>query len=190
MMTPSSPAAQFDLGTVRSPVDNEPLARRFVVAAVIGLAVGVAFLAVIPRVPDIVHVAWCVGNAGPACDPGSLVSGQLVDAVVWAAVLGGTATLVSAPLGWLAAALGRVRVALVSVLLGPPLVWTVAVLGQPFGVTLDRMRSPWILLQAPLAYLLAAGLTATGPRPLYRWLAAAALLVATAIVIVFGYRYD
>lgn len=190
MMTPHSPVAQFDLVTPPSPLDNEPLARRLVIAAVIGLAVGVAFLLVIPGVPGIVRTVWCVGRTGPGCDPGSEVSGQLVDAVVWAVVLGGTATLVSAPLGWLAATFWRVRVALASVLLGPPLVWAVVVLGEPFGVALNRMRSPWILVQAAVAYLLAALLTTTGARTLHRWLAAAALLVSTAAVIAFGYPFD
>ncbi len=192
MMTSSSPAAQFDLGTVRSPNgDDERLVLRLVIAAVIGLAVGGAFLAVIPTVPGLVRMAWCIRDTGPGCDPGSQTTGQLVDVVIWSVVLVGTATVISAPLGWLAAVLGRVRIGMALVLLGPPLVWALAVLGEPFGVSsLYRIRSPWVLAQASIAYLVVGLLTATRPRPLWRWLSGAALLAGTAIVIAFGYPFD
>ena len=85
---------------------------------------------------------------------------------------------------------GRVRVSLAAVLLGPPVVWVVVVLGEPFGVSLDRIRSLWVLAQASVAYLLVGLLTATGQRPLWRWLPAAALVVGTAVVIASGYPYD
>jgi hypothetical protein len=190
MMPPSSPRAQFDLGTVRSPVDNdEPLIPRLIVAAAVGLAVGTAFLLVIPDVPGLVRAVWCVGDTAATCDPINQTTGRLVNAVIWAVVLAGTATLVGAPLGWLAA-LGRVRVVLPSVLLGPPVVWAVGVLGEPFGVPLNRLRSPWILAQTAVAYLLVGWLTARRPRPLWRWLAAGVLVAGTAVVLAIGYPYD
>ena len=193
MMTSSQPVAQFDLGTVRSPIGNDQrLGLRCAVAAVIGLAVGAVFLAVMPVVPKLVSSAWCVGVPTVGCDPGSRITGQLVDVVIWSVVLAGTATVVSAPLGWLADVLCRVRVSLALVLLGPPLVWALVVLGEPFGMGLNRMRSPWILAQATIGYLLAGLLTAPGarPKPLWRWVAAAGLLVGTAVVIALGYPFD
>ncbi|HEX4722513.1 MAG TPA: hypothetical protein VH333_08365 [Pseudonocardiaceae bacterium] len=192
MMGSSAPAAQFDLGTVRSPVGNdERLASRLVAAALIGLAVGAAFLLVSPRVPGLVRSAWCVGVVGPGCDPGSQTTGQLIDVVIWSLVLAATATVVCAPLGWLADVVGRVRLSLPLVLLGPPLVWALVVLGEPLGIGLnDRMRSPWVLAQATVAYVLAGVLTGARIRPLWRWLIAVALVLGTAAVIVRGYPYD
>lgn len=191
MMGFNAPAAQFDLGTLRSPVDNdERLAPRLVAAAAIGLVVGVAYLLVIPKVPGLVRAAWCVGAAGPGCDPGSQTTGQLIDVVIWSLVLVGTATVVCVPLGWLASVFGRVRVGLPLVLLGPPLVWVLVVLGEPLGLGLNRMRSPWILAQATAAYLVVGLLTGARVRPLWRWLIAVALLVGTVAVIVAGYPFD
>jgi hypothetical protein len=188
MMAFSSPVGQFDLETVRSPLrDDERPALRCGIAALIGLAVGVVFLLVMPGVPGLVHTAWCVTETGPACDPGSDLTGQLVDTVIWALVLVGTATAVSAPLGWLAGALSGIRLSLPLVLLGPPLVWALMVLGEPLGVAL---RSPWVLAQAALAYLLAGLLTGARPRVRWRLLAAAALLSGTAVVIAFGYPFN
>ncbi|HEX4700535.1 MAG TPA: hypothetical protein VH352_00265 [Pseudonocardiaceae bacterium] len=179
---------------MRSPVgnDDERLVIRCAVAALIGLVVGVAFLLVTPSVPGLVHKAWCVGDFAPGCDPGRDTTGQLVDVVIWSAVLAATATLVSLPLGWLASRIAHVRISLPLVLLGPPLVWALAVLGEPLGVDLHRMRSPLVLLQATIGYLLAGLLTATGPRPskLWRWLACIALLLGTAAVIAAGYPFD
>jgi hypothetical protein len=191
MMAFSSPVGQFDLETVRSPLGNEErLALRCGVAALIGLAVGAVFLLVMPGVPGLVHTAWCVAETGPACDPGSDLTGQLVDTVIWTVVLVSTATAVSAPLAWLAGALSGIRLSLPLVLLGPPLVWMLMVLGEPLGVGLHRLRSPWVLAQAALAYLLAGLLTGARPRVLWRLLAAAALLSGTAVVIAFGYPFN
>lgn len=191
MMGSHAPVAQLDLGTVRSPVDDdERLGTRLLVAALVGLVVGAAFLIVIPVIPGLVRTAWCVGDTGPGCDPGSETTGQLVDVVIWAAVLAGTATLVGVPLGWLAAVLARVRVGVSLVLLGPPAVWALVVLGEPFGVALDRMRSPWILAQTTVGYGLVGLLTASGRRPVWRWLAGAALLAGTVVVIALGYPFD
>lgn len=195
MMASSQPVAQFDLGTVRSPIGNdERLAVRCAVAALIGLAVGAAFLAVTPVVPKLVSSAWCVGRPATGCDPGSRITGQLIDLVIWSVVLAGTATVVSAPLGFLAAAIDRVRVrvGMALVLLGPPMVWIVVVLGAPFGMGLHLMRSPWILAQAGVGYLMAGLLTAPGPRPkpLWRLLTVAGLVLGTAAVIALGYPFD
>ena len=191
MMGSSRPVTQFDLGTVRSPVGNdERLAPRLVAAALIGLAVGVAFLLVSPRVPGLVRSAWCVGVTGPGCDPGSQTTGQLIDVVIWSLVLAATATVVCWPLGWLASVVGRVRLSLPLVLLGPPLVWALVVLGEPLGIGLNRMRSPWVIAQATVAYLLVGLLTGARLRPLWRWLITAALLLGTAAVIAFGYPFD
>jgi hypothetical protein len=188
MMAFSSPVGQFDLETVRPPLgDNARLALRCGIAALIGLAVGAVFLLVMPGVPGLVHTAWCVAETGPACDPGSDLTGQLVDTVIWAVVLVGTATAVSAPLAWLAGTLTDIRLSLPLVLLGPPLVWALMVLGEPLGVAL---HSPWVLAQAALAYLLAGLLTGSRPRAVWRLLAAAALLSGTAVVIAFGYPFN
>jgi hypothetical protein len=191
MMAFSSPVEQFDLETVRSPLgDDERPALRCAVAALIGLAVGAVFLLVMPAVPGLVHTAWCLAETGPACDPGGDLTGRLVDTVVWAVVLVGAATAVSAPLAWLAGALTGSRLSLPLVLLGPPLVWVLMVLGEPFGLAPHRLRSPWVLAQAALAYLLAGLLTGSRPRALWRLLAAAALLSGTAVVIAFGYPFN
>lgn len=191
MMTSSSPLGQFDLETLRSPLGNdERLAVRCGIAALVGLVVGAAFLLVMPVVPGLVRSAWCVAETGPACDPGSELTGQLVDTVIWAVVLVGTATAVSAPLAWLAGAISGIRLGLPLVLLGPPLVWALTVLGEPLGVALNEMRSPWVLAQATLAYLLVGLLTGSRPRALWRWLAAAALLLSTAAVIASGYPFN
>jgi hypothetical protein len=191
MMAFSSPVEQFDLETVRSPLgDGDRLALRCGIAALIGLAVGAVFLLVMPSVPGLVHTAWCLAETGPACDPGNDLTGQLVDTVIWAVVLVGTATAVSAPLAWLAGALTGIRLSLPLVLLGPPLVWALMVLGEPFGVALHRLRSPWVLAQAGLAYLLVGLLTGSRPRARWRLLAGAALLSGTAVVISFGYPFN
>jgi len=134
MMTSSSPVGQFDLETVRSPLGNdERFALRCGIAALVGLAVGAAFLLVMPHVPGLVRSAWCVADTGPGCDPGSELTGQLIATVIWAVVLVGTATVVSAPLAWLAGALSGIRLSLPLVLLGPPLMWALMVLGEPLG---------------------------------------------------------
>jgi hypothetical protein len=194
MMPSSSPVGQFDRRTMWSPVDDdtERLGIRCAGAALVGLAVGVAFLLVIPGVPALVRTAWCVGDSGPGCDPGSQTTGQLVDVVIWTLVLAGTATAVSLPLGWLVGRLGRIRISLPLVLLGPPLVWALVVIGEPLGVALNRMRSPMVLLPVTLGYLLAGLSTTPGPRPrlIWRWLAGAALLLGTATVIAAGYPFD
>ncbi|HEY3610007.1 MAG TPA: hypothetical protein VGL06_21085 [Pseudonocardiaceae bacterium] len=191
MMTSSSPVRQFDLETVRSPTgsDARPVLRGGIAASV-GLAVGAAFLLVMPGVPGLVRSAWCAAETGPACDPGSQLTGQLVDTVIWAIVLLATATAVSAPLAWLAGAISGVRLTMPLVLLGPPLVWALMVLGEPFGVALHRLRSPWVLAQAALAYLLAGLLTGHRPRPLWRLLGAAAIVTGTAAAIAFGYPFN
>jgi hypothetical protein len=191
MMPSSSPLGQFDLETLRSPLGNdERLAVRCGIAALVGLVVGAAFLLVMPGVPGLVRSAWCAAETGPACDPGSELTGQLVDTVIWAVVLVVTATAVSAPLAWLAGAISGIRLSLPLVLLGPPLVWALMVLGEPLGVALNEMRSPWVLAQATLAYLLVGLLTGSRPRALWRWLAAAALLSGTAAVIASGYPFN
>jgi hypothetical protein len=192
MMGSSAPATQFDLGTLRSPVGNdERLAPRLMAAALIGLAVGAAFLLVSPKVPGLVRSAWCVGATEPGCDPGSQTTGQLIDVVIWSLVLAGTATLVCVPLGWVADVVGRVRLSVPLVLLGPPLVWLLEVLGEPLGIGLTtRMRSPWLLAQATVAYAVAGLLTGARLRPLWRWLIAAVLVLGTAAVIARGYPYD
>jgi hypothetical protein len=188
MMTSSSPVGQFDLETFGSPIGADGrLALRYGIAALVGLAVGAAFLLVMPGVLGLVRSAWCAAETGPACDPGSQLTGQLVDTVIWAIVLLGTATAVSVPLAWLADVLSGIRLSLPLVLLGPPLVWALMVLGEPFGVAL---RSPWVLAQAALAYLLAGLLTGPRPRPLWRLLAAAAIVLGTAAAIVFGYPFN
>jgi hypothetical protein len=97
---------------------------------------------------------------------------------------------VSAPLAWLAGAISGIRLSLPLVLLGPPLVWALMVLGEPFGITLHRLRSPWVLAQAALAYLLAGLLTGPRPRALWRLLAAAAIVLGTAAAIAFGYPFN
>ncbi len=191
MMTSSSPVGQFDLETFRSPIgDDGRLALRYGIAALVGLAVGAAFLLVMPGVPGLVRSAWCAAETGPACDPGSQLTGQLVDTVIWAIVLLATATAVSVPLAWLADVISGIRLSLPLVLLGPPLVWALMVLGEPFGVALHRLRSPWVLAQAALAYLLAGLLTGTRPRPLWRLLAAAVIVLGTAAAIALGYPFN
>jgi hypothetical protein len=191
MMTSSSPVGQFDLETVRSPLGNdERLALRCGIAVLVGLAVGAAFLLVMPHVPGLVRSAWCVADTGPGCDPGSELTGQLIGTVIWAVVLVGTATVVSAPLAWLAGALSGIRLSLPLVLLGPPLMWALMVLGEPLGVAVHRMRSPWVLAQATLAYLLVGVLTGARLRARWRWSAAAALVLGTAAVIASGYRFS
>jgi hypothetical protein len=191
MMTSSSQVGQFDLETVRPPLGNdERLALRCGIAALIGLAVGGAFLLVMPHIPGLVMSAWCVADTGPGCDPGSELTGQLIATVIWAVVLVGTATVVSAPLAWLAGAFSGIRLSLPLVLLGPPLLWALMVLGEPMGVAVHRMRSPWVLAQATLAYLLVGVLTGARFRARWRWSAAAALVVGTAAVIASGYRFS
>jgi hypothetical protein len=191
MMAFGSPVRQFDLETVRSPPgDDERLVLRYALATLIGLAVGAVFLLVMPGVPGLVHTAWCLAETGPACDPGSDLTGRLVDLVIWVVVLVGAATVVSAPLAWLAGALTGIRLSLSLVLLGPPLVWVLMVLGGPLGIAPHRLRSPWVLAQAALAYLLVGLLTGARPRARWRLLAAAALLSGTAVVIAFGYPFN
>jgi hypothetical protein len=191
MMTSSSQVGHFDLETVRPPLGNdERFALRCGIAALIGLAVGAAFLLVMPHIPGLVMSAWCVADTGPGCDPGSELTGQLISTVIWAVVLVGTATVVSAPLAWLAGAVSGIRLSLPLVLLGPPLLWALMVLGEPLGVAVHRMRSPWVLAQASLAYLLVGVLAGARLRARWRWSAAAALVLGTAAVIASGYRFS
>ncbi|HVV20097.1 MAG TPA: hypothetical protein VHF06_11725 [Pseudonocardiaceae bacterium] len=194
-MTSSSLVGQFDLETDRSPLGNDAADAderwwvRCAGAAVVGVVVGLAYLVVMPGLPGLVQTAWCLRPGVPDCDPGSQTTGQLVTVVIWTVVLAVTATAVTALLGPLVSAVGRVRLTLPLVLLGPPTLWAVVVLGEPLGVSLQAMRSPAIVVQAALAYLLLGALGAVKVRPHWRWLAAAGVLVATAVVIASGYPF-
>ncbi|HYS39268.1 MAG TPA: hypothetical protein VEO01_26935 [Pseudonocardiaceae bacterium] len=52
------------------------------------------------------------------------------------------------------------------------------------------MRSPWVLAQATLAYLLVGVLTGSRLSARWRWSATAALVLGTAAVIASGYRFS
>lgn len=196
MMTFSSPVGQFDLETDRSPLGNgDPHTEehwwvRCASAALIGVAVGLAYLVVMPGVPGLVQTAWCLRPSVPNCDPGGQTTGELAGVTIWTIVLAITATGVTVLLGPLVTRVGRVRLTLPLVLLGPPTLWAVAVLGQPLGVPMTVLRSPAVLVQAGVAYLLLGALGSPRVRPHWRWLVAVALLVGTAVVIASGYSFD
>lgn len=190
-MTSSSVVGQFDLDSDRSPLDNgERLWVRCAGAALIGLAVGLAYLVVAPAVPGLVQAAWCLGPKMTACDPGSRETGQLIDLVLWALVLVTTSTAVTVLVGSAVASVGRVRLTVPLVLLGAPTTWSIAVLGQLVGIPLTALRSPVVLVQTVVAYLLIGVLGAPRVRPHWRWLITVAFLVGTAIVVASGYPFD
>jgi hypothetical protein len=192
MMTCGAPIGQFDLETDRSPLGNDdgPPLWWCAAAVVIGLAVGAAFLLVLPKLPGLTRSVWCLGAGGGGCLPAGATTGRLFGLVVWASVLTATSTAVTVPLGWLAFAVARVRVTLAVTLLGPPLVWAVVVLGEPLGVSADLVHTPVVLAQTAVGCLLATVLTAPWLRIRWRWAGAVALLLATAVVIAMGYPFD
>jgi hypothetical protein len=192
MMTCGPPVGQFDLGADRAPVDDGGHDRPLLScasAALIGLAVGWMFLLVMPRVPGVVRSLWCVDATGGACTPTG-VTGRLFDLVVWGLVLAAAATVVTVALGWLAFAVAGVRVTLALTLSGPPLVWSLVVLGEPPGVPSRLAHTPFVLVETIAGYVLAVVLTAPWLRVRWRWSAVVALLLATAVVIVMGYPFD